>query len=105
MASAMSMATSVSASRWRTAWNEAMGRPNWMRPRACSQASSSMARDAPTSSWATASRPRATAAGQSAAGTVHPGSDGLDLAGHLEQAEVGVDALDRPQSGARPSAP
>ncbi len=27
----MAMATSVSASRWRTAWNEAIGRPNWMR--------------------------------------------------------------------------
>ena len=34
-ASAVSMATSVSASRWRTAWNEAIGRPNWIRSRAC----------------------------------------------------------------------
>ena len=64
MASAMSMPTSVSASRWPTAWNEPIGRPNWMRLRACSQARSSMVRDAPISSWARARRPRASAAGQ-----------------------------------------
>ena len=32
------MATSVSARRWRTAWNVAIGRPNWMRSSACSRA-------------------------------------------------------------------
>ena len=45
------MATSVSASRWRTAWNSAIGWPNWIRSRAWSRASSSIAREAPTSSW------------------------------------------------------
>ena len=34
-ASAVSMATRVSASRWRTAWNMLIGWPNWMRSRAC----------------------------------------------------------------------
>ena len=55
------MATSVSASRWRTAWKRAIGRPNWMRSSACSRASSSDLRDAPTSSWPTASCASATA--------------------------------------------
>ena len=31
----VSMATSVSASRWRTAWNIAIGRPNCTRSSAC----------------------------------------------------------------------
>ena len=35
-ASAVSMATSVSASRWRTAWNWLIGRSNWTRSSACS---------------------------------------------------------------------
>ena len=52
------MATSVSARRWRTAWNLAIGRPNWTRSRACSRASSSIRRLCPTSSWPTASRAR-----------------------------------------------
>ncbi len=56
---APSTATSVSASLWRTAWNWAMGRSNWTRSRAWTRASSSIARDAPTSSWASASRPAA----------------------------------------------
>ena len=46
VASAPSMATSVSASRWRTAWNDAIGRPNWARSNACWRASASIARDA-----------------------------------------------------------
>ena len=44
VASAPSMATSVSASRCRIAWNEAMGRPNCTRSTACWRASDNMAR-------------------------------------------------------------
>src|SRR5918996_4059627 len=64
-ATADSMETSVSARRWRTAWNRAIGRPNWMRSSACSRASCSMRLDAPTSSCPSASCPSATAACQS----------------------------------------
>ena len=41
----LSIATSDSASRWRTAWNPAIGWPNWIRSRACTRASSSIVRD------------------------------------------------------------
>ena len=66
-ASAASTATSASANRWRTAWKELIGRPNWILWSACTRAWSSMLREAPTSSWPTASRHRATASGQSPA--------------------------------------
>src|SRR5204862_94599 len=59
---APSTATRVSASLWRTAWNWAIGRSNWMRSTAWTRASSSIDRLAPTSSWARANRPAARAA-------------------------------------------
>ena len=94
-ASAVSMATSVSASRWRTAWNCAIGWPNWTRSRACSRASSSIVRDAPTSSWPTASW----ASGDGGA----PSRRGCGVGRRRPspwtstQAEVGIDAVDRPE--------
>ena len=88
-ASAASIATRLSASRWRTAWNWAIGRPNWMRSSACSRASSSIVRDAPTSSWARARWPAATAPAQAAGRQVDAGPPGGD--------PVGAD-LDEPEA-------
>ena len=96
------MATSVSASRWRTAWNRAMGWPNCTRSSACSRASSSMRRDAPTSSWPSASCPRATA------GLPVDRPDlprPADLTGHLDEAQRGIDPLDRTLRQRRASRP
>ena len=42
-----SMATRLSARRWRTAWKVPIGRPNWTRSNACRRASSSIARADP----------------------------------------------------------
>ena len=56
VASAPSMATRVSASRCRTAWNDAMGLPNWTRSTACWRASASIARPNPTSHQPSARR-------------------------------------------------
>ena len=102
MASAMSMPTSASASRWRTAWNEPIGRPNWMRLRACSQASSSMVRDAPDQLVGE----RQPSEGHGRWSSRRPSapvtrSERAHLAGHLEQRQVGVDALDRPSTERR----
>src|SRR5215218_54810 len=47
----------MSASRWRSAWKPAIGRPNWRRSAAYRQASSSMRPAAPTASAAASSMP------------------------------------------------
>ncbi len=47
VASRASTATSASASRWRTAWNDAIGRPNWTRSSAWVRARSSIVATAP----------------------------------------------------------
>ena len=56
VASAPSIATSVSASRCRIAWKPAIGRPNCTRSSACCRAKASIALDAPTSHQPTARR-------------------------------------------------
>ena len=88
-ASPASMATSVSASRCRTAWKELIGRSNWIRSRAWRRASSSILLEAPTSSWPTASRASATARAQ---------SSGPEVVAHGER-HVGADHLDQPEVG------
>ena len=90
-ASAASMATSVSASRWRTAWNLAMGWPNWTRSRRAGAPARASRLDAPTSSWPSASWPRATAA---------PPVDGSDLA---ERRRRRPTTSTRPSDGSMPS--
>ena len=96
------MATSVSARRWRTAWNVAMGRPNWMRSRAWAAGQlEHRPASAPTSSWASASWARATAVGQSPA-SGRPGAVGSTPSPvHLDQPERRVDALDRAERRGR----
>ena len=62
-AAAVSIATSVSARRWRTAWKRAMGWSNWIALDARARAPARAAvRDAPTSSCATRAARSATAA-------------------------------------------
>ena len=63
VATAPSIPTSVSASRCRTAWNEASGRPNCHRSSACWQASANIARLVPTSHHPSARRPAASGTG------------------------------------------
>ena len=96
-ASAASMATSVSASRWRTAWNLAIGCPNWIRSRAWPRASSSMALAAPTSSWPTASWAQPHRPGPLARDQGAVGAGGYAVAGHLDETEVGIHPLHGPE--------
>ena len=91
------MATSVSASRWRTAWKAAMGWPNWIRSRAWPRASSSMAREAPTSSWAGGQLGQGHGPWPVAGVPPARCRGGDAVTGHLDEARARVDALDRPE--------
>ncbi len=93
---AVSIATSVSARRCRTAWNWAIGWSNWMRSSACSRAIASAVRDTPTSSCATASCASCDRGSQSPARRRRAAT----VAVHLDEAEIGVHAGDRRASPA-----